>query len=33
MLWNGSEDFGSVRIECEEYNDTDSEDVDSDTDW
>jgi hypothetical protein len=33
MLWNGSEDVGSVRSECEECNNTDCEDVDSDTDW
>jgi len=30
MLWNGSEDDGTVRSECEEYEDGDS---DSDWDW
>jgi hypothetical protein len=33
MLWNGSEDDGNVRSECEEVEDTDCEDEDSDTDW
>ena len=33
MLWNGSEENGNVRSECEEDEDTDCEDADSDTDW
>jgi hypothetical protein len=33
MLWNGSEEGGSVRGECEEDEDTDCEDGDSDNDW
>jgi hypothetical protein len=32
MLWNGSEEDGDVRSECEEDEGTDSEDGDSDTD-
>jgi len=32
-LWNGSEEGGNIRSECEEYKDTDCEDGDSDTDW
>ena len=32
MLWNGSEEDGNVRSECEEYAGTDCEDGDSDTD-
>ena len=32
MLWNGSEEDGDVRSECEEDEDTDCEDGDSDTD-
>jgi hypothetical protein len=31
-LWNGSEEDGNVRSECEEEG-TDCEDGDSDTDW
>jgi hypothetical protein len=33
MLWNGSEEYGNVRSECEEDEGTDCEDGDSDTDW
>ena len=33
MLWNGSEEGGNVRSECEEDEGTDCEDGDSDTDW
>jgi len=33
MLWNGSEEVGNVRSECQEDADTDCEDGDSDTDW
>jgi hypothetical protein len=33
MLWNGSEEDGNVRSECEEDKGTDCEDGDSDTDW
>jgi len=33
MLWNGSEEDGGVRGECEEEESTDCEDGDSDTDW
>ena len=33
MLWNGSEEDGNVRSECEGDEDTDCEDGDSDTDW
>jgi len=33
MLWNGSEEDGNVRSECEEYKDTDCEDGESNTDW
>ena len=33
MLWNGSEEGGNVRGECEENEGTDCEDGDSDTDW
>ena len=32
MLWNGSEEDGNVRSECEEDEST-AEDRDSDTDW
>ena len=32
MLWNGIEEDGDVRSECEE-DDTDCEHGDSDTDW
>jgi len=31
MLWNGSEDDGKIRSECEEDKGTDREDGDSDT--
>jgi len=33
MLWNGSEEDGNVRRECEEDEGTDCEDGDSDTEW
>ena len=33
MLWNGSEEGGSVRTECEEDEGTGCADGDSDTDW
>jgi hypothetical protein len=33
MLWNGSEEDGIVRNECEEHESIDCEDGDSDTDW
>jgi len=33
MLWNGSEEDGNVRSECEEDEGTDCEDGDSDTGW
>ena len=33
MLWDGSEEDGDVRSECEEGEGTDCEDGDSDTDW
>ena len=33
MLWNGSEEGGNVRSECEEYEGTDCADEDSDTGW
>jgi hypothetical protein len=33
MLWNGSEEDGNVRSECEEDEDTNYEDGGSDTDW
>jgi hypothetical protein len=32
MFWNGSEEDGDVRSECEEDEGTDCEDGDSDTD-
>jgi hypothetical protein len=32
-LWNGCEEDGNVRSDCEEDTDTDYEDGDSDTDW
>ena len=32
MLWNGSEEDGNVRSECEEDEGTDCEDGDSDND-
>jgi hypothetical protein len=33
MLWNGSEEGGNVRSECEEDEGTACEDEDGDTDW
>jgi hypothetical protein len=33
MLWNGSNEDGNVRSECEGDEGTDCEDGDSDTDW
>ena len=33
MLWNGSEEDGDVRSECEADGCTDCEDGDRDTDW
>ena len=33
VLWNGSEEVGRVRSECEGDADTDCEDGDSDTVW
>jgi hypothetical protein len=33
MMWNGSEEDGNVRGECEEDEGTDCKDGDSDTDW
>jgi hypothetical protein len=33
MLWNGSEEDGNVRSECEEYEGTNCEDGDSNTIW
>jgi len=33
MVWNGSEEVGDVRSECEEDRGTNCEAVDSDTDW
>jgi hypothetical protein len=33
VLWNGSEQYGVVRSECEGDEGTDCEDGDSDTDW
>ena len=33
MLWNGREEEGNVRSECEEDEGTECEDTDSDTDW
>ena len=33
MLWNGSEEGGNVRGECQEGEGTDCEDGDGDTDW
>ena len=33
MLWNGSEEDGNFRSECEEDEGTECEDRDSDTDW
>jgi len=33
VSWNGSEQYGDVRSECEGDEGTDCEDGDSDTDW
>jgi len=33
MLWNGSEEHGNVRSECEAGEATDCADGDSNTDW
>ena len=33
VLWNGSEEDGHVRSECEEDEDADCEDGDSDAGW
>ena len=33
MLWNGSEEDGNVRDECQEDEGTHCEDGNSDTDW
>jgi hypothetical protein len=33
MLWNGGDEGGDVRSECEEDEGTDFEDGDSDNDW
>jgi hypothetical protein len=33
MMWNGGEETGDVKNECEEDDDTDYEDGDSDSDW
>ena len=33
MLWNGNEEAGNVRSECEGDEGTDFENGDSDTDW
>jgi len=33
MVWNGGEEHGNVRSECEEGEDTDYEDGGSNTDW
>ena len=33
MLWNGSEEEGNVRSECEDDEGTDCEDGGSDTEW
>jgi len=33
MLWNGSEEDGNVRSECEEERGTDCEGGDSDMEW
>ena len=33
VLWNGSEEDGDVRSQCEEDEDTDCEDGDSDAGW
>ena len=33
ILWNGSEEGGNFKSECEESEGSDCEDGDSDTDW
>jgi len=33
MLWNGSEEDGGVRSECEDDEGTDCEDGNADADW
>jgi len=33
IIWNGTEEDGDVRNECEEDEGTDCEDGDSDIDW
>ena len=33
MWWNGSEEDGNVRSECEDNEGTGCEDADSDTEW
>jgi hypothetical protein len=33
MLWNGSEEDGDVRSECDKDEDTDCEDGNGDSDW
>ena len=33
MLWNGSEENGNARLECEEDEGTDRENGHSDTNW
>ena len=33
MLWNGSEEDGNVRSECEKDEVTDCDDGESDTEW
>ena len=33
MLWNGSEEDGNVKSECNEDESNDHEDGDSNTDW
>jgi hypothetical protein len=33
MLWNGSQENGNVRSDCEKDEGTDCEDGDSETDW
>jgi hypothetical protein len=33
VLWNGSEEDGNVRSECEEDEGTNCDDGDSDTEW
>ena len=33
MLWNGCEEYGNDRSECEEDEDTECEGADTDTDW